>query len=99
MQPALILAILTFSNLMRSSTAELGEEGMRRTFWLKEKAQAALEAAVAVNVIDPDLAQAAWVRCFSAKRSIQPLTTFVAPLCVRDLISADAQVKQDQVCP
>ena len=61
MQPALVLAILTWANLIRSSTAELGDDGMKRTLWLKERAQAALEAAITVNVIDPDLAQAAWV--------------------------------------
>ena len=61
MQPALVLALLMFSNYLRSSTFELGSEGMRRTNWLRDKAQAALDASVNAAWIDPSLAQAAWV--------------------------------------
>ena len=62
MQPALVYALLMWSNYHRSSAIDLGMEGMRRTIWLKEKAQAALEASVNAGWIDPGLAQAAWVR-------------------------------------
>lgn len=65
MQPALVLAILMFSNYLRSSMAELGVEGIERTLWLKEKAQAAIDASVNAQWVDPGLAQAAWV-CFSS---------------------------------
>ncbi|KAI5121039.1 hypothetical protein M0805_008615 [Coniferiporia weirii] len=61
MQPALILAMLMFTNFLRSNNAELGEEGRRRTYWLKEKAQAALDASINASWIDPGLAQAAWL--------------------------------------
>ncbi|KAH8113570.1 hypothetical protein DFH11DRAFT_1510242 [Phellopilus nigrolimitatus] len=61
MQPALVLAILAFGVFLRSSNADLGEEGMVRTLWLKEKAQAALDASVAASWVDPGLAQAAWI--------------------------------------
>lgn len=62
MQPALILAILMMSNFLRSSDADMGTEGRERTLWLREKAQAALEASVNAGWIDSALAQAAWVR-------------------------------------
>lgn len=62
MQPALVLALLVFSNYLRCSTLELGLEGMRRTEWLRDKTQAALDASVSAAWIDPGLAQAAWVR-------------------------------------
>ncbi|OCB87151.1 hypothetical protein A7U60_g5665 [Sanghuangporus baumii] len=61
MQPALVFALLVWSNYLRSSTVDLGAEGMRRTLWLKEKAQAALDASVNASWIDPGLAQAAWL--------------------------------------
>ena len=61
MQPALVLAILMMSNFLRSSEAEMGGEGRTRTLWLREKAQAALEASVNAGWIDAGLAQAAWV--------------------------------------
>lgn len=82
MQPALVLVILTWSNLIRSSTAELGDDGMRRTLWLKEKAQAALEAAISVNVIDPELAQAAWVSGMSFVL-FMPMLNTVFPATLR----------------
>lgn len=71
MQPALVLAALTMSTFLRSSEAELGEEGRRRTLWLREMAQAALEASAAGARIDPGLAQAAWV-------SILPLGPYLS---------------------
>ncbi|EJC99066.1 uncharacterized protein FOMMEDRAFT_95074, partial [Fomitiporia mediterranea MF3/22] len=61
MQPALILAVLMFSNYLRSSAVELGSEGMMRTNWLRDKAHAALDASVNASWIDPGLAQAAWL--------------------------------------
>lgn len=60
-QPALVLAMLMHANFLRSSEAELGEEGRARTFWLREKAHAALDASVYAGCVDPGLAQAAWV--------------------------------------
>lgn len=62
MQPALVFSALGMSYFMRSSEAELGADGMARTMWLMDKAQAALEASVHASWIDGELAQAAWVR-------------------------------------
>lgn len=62
MQPALVFAALGMSYFIRSSAAELGVDGMTRTIWLMDKAQAALETSVNASWIDGELAQAAWVR-------------------------------------
>ncbi|KLO16752.1 hypothetical protein SCHPADRAFT_847678, partial [Schizopora paradoxa] len=61
MQPALIYAVLGMGYFIRSSAAELGADGMTRTIWLMDKAQAALEASVHASWIDGELAQAAWI--------------------------------------
>lgn len=63
MQPALVLAMLMQANFLRSSEAELGEAGRTRTFWLREKALAAIDASIYGGCVDPGLAQAAWVMC------------------------------------
>jgi len=61
MQPALVFSALGMSYFMRSSEAELGADGMARTMWLMDKAQAALEASVHASWVDGELAQAAWI--------------------------------------
>ena len=71
MQPALVLAILMMSNFLRSSEAEMGGEGRTRTLWLREKAQAALEASVNAGWIDAGLAQAAWVCLRNFRASVR----------------------------
>lgn len=76
MQPALVLAILMFSNFFRSNTMELGSEGLKRTMWLREKAQAAMDASIAASWIDAGLAQAAWVMIFLSCFSFLYLTVY-----------------------
>lgn len=68
MQPALVFALLMHANFLRSSEAELGGEGRERTFWLRGKAHAALDASIYAGCVDPGLAQAAWVRVFVITR-------------------------------
>jgi hypothetical protein len=61
MQPAFVLALLALSQLLKSSEAQLGARGRERALWLRDKAQAALDASINAQWIDPGLAQAAWV--------------------------------------
>ena len=62
MQPSLVFAGLALSTLMRSSEMELGTAGRTRAAWLRDQAQASLEASWNAQWIDMTLAKAALVR-------------------------------------
>lgn len=62
MQPSLVLAALALSTLMKSSEVGLGAQGRSFALWLREAAQSALDASLAVNWMEPALAYAAYVR-------------------------------------
>jgi hypothetical protein len=61
-QPSVVLSALAMATLMRSSETGLGREGRKFALWLRDAAQASLDASVNASWIDPSLAQAAFVR-------------------------------------
>jgi hypothetical protein len=61
-QPSLIFSALALSTLMQSTEVGLGKEGRKFALWLRDAAQASLDASVNVSWIDPNLAKAAFVR-------------------------------------
>jgi len=61
MQPSLVLAGLALSTFMASSEINRGNTGRMRSLWLRDMAQAALDASFNAQWIEPALAQAAWV--------------------------------------
>ncbi|KAG1790494.1 uncharacterized protein HD556DRAFT_1310512 [Suillus plorans] len=61
MQPSLVFAGLALATLMKSSEMELGSAGRERAVWLRDKAQAWLEASMNSQWIDITLAKAALI--------------------------------------
>ncbi|OJA20523.1 hypothetical protein AZE42_01595 [Rhizopogon vesiculosus] len=61
MQPSLVFAGLALATLMKSSEMELGSAGRERAIWLRDKAQAWLEASWNSQWIDMTLAKAALI--------------------------------------
>ncbi|KAG1751431.1 uncharacterized protein EDB91DRAFT_1105483 [Suillus paluster] len=61
MQPSLVFAGLALATLMKSSEMELGSAGRERAVWLRDKAQAWLEASWNSQWIDMTLAKAALI--------------------------------------
>ncbi|KAG1832399.1 hypothetical protein EV424DRAFT_1342372 [Suillus variegatus] len=61
MQPSLVFAGLALATLMKSSEMELGSAGRERAVWLRDKAQAWLEASLNSQWIDITLAKAALI--------------------------------------
>ncbi|KAG1812086.1 uncharacterized protein BJ212DRAFT_1371289 [Suillus subaureus] len=61
MQPSLVFAGLALATLMKSSEMELGSAGRERAVWLRDKAQAWLEASLNSQWIDMTLAKAALI--------------------------------------
>ena len=61
LQPSFVLAALALSTLMKSSEMGLGPQGRSFALWLKDAAQSAFEASLAVNWMEPTLAHAAYV--------------------------------------
>lgn len=62
MQPSFVFAGLALATLMKSSEMELGTAGRTRAAWLRDQAQASLEASWNAQWIDITLAKAALVR-------------------------------------
>ena len=62
MQPSLVFAGLALATLMKSSAVELSTVGRTRAAWLRDQAQASLEASWNAQWIDITLAKAALVR-------------------------------------
>ncbi|CAE6452579.1 unnamed protein product [Rhizoctonia solani] len=60
-QPALILAALAYSTFTQSSEIERGQDGRSKAMELRTQAQAALDASLNSQRLDPTLAQAAWL--------------------------------------
>ncbi|KAF9515856.1 hypothetical protein BS47DRAFT_1315770, partial [Hydnum rufescens UP504] len=60
-QPSLIFAALALSMFLKSSDLELGAKGRTTALWLRDQAQAALEASLNSGFITPGLTQAALV--------------------------------------
>ncbi|PVF96723.1 hypothetical protein CPB86DRAFT_786652 [Serendipita vermifera] len=60
-QPSLVFATLAVATLMKSSEAGLGKEGRKFALWLRDAAQASLDASVNASWIDPSLAKAALI--------------------------------------
>ncbi|CAE6516745.1 unnamed protein product [Rhizoctonia solani] len=60
-QPALILAALAYSTFTQSSEIERGQDGRAKAMQLRFQAQAALDASLNSQRLDPTLAQAAWL--------------------------------------
>lgn len=60
-QPSLILAALAYSTFTQSSEIERGQSGRSKAMELRTQAQAALEASLNSQRLDPTLAQAAWL--------------------------------------
>ncbi|CAE6421236.1 unnamed protein product [Rhizoctonia solani] len=60
-QPALILAALAYSTFTQSSEIERGQAGRTKAMELRVQAQAALDASLNSQRLDPTLAQAAWL--------------------------------------
>ncbi|CAE7156896.1 unnamed protein product [Rhizoctonia solani] len=60
-QPALILAALAYSTFTQSSEIERGQAGRTKAMELRAQAQAALDASLNSQRLDPTLAQAAWL--------------------------------------
>ncbi|KAG9101620.1 hypothetical protein FS749_005158 [Ceratobasidium sp. UAMH 11750] len=60
-QPSLLLAALAYSTFTQSSEIEKGSAGRARAMELRNYAQAALEASLNSQRLDPTLAQAAWL--------------------------------------
>ncbi|CAE6527496.1 unnamed protein product [Rhizoctonia solani] len=60
-QPALILAALAYSTFTQSSEIERGHSGRAKAMELRTQAQAALDASLNSQRLDPTLAQAAWL--------------------------------------
>ncbi|KDN42120.1 hypothetical protein RSAG8_06978, partial [Rhizoctonia solani AG-8 WAC10335] len=60
-QPALILAALAYSTFTQSSEIESGQAGRAKAMELRGQAQAALDASLNSQRLDPTLAQAAWL--------------------------------------
>ncbi|KAJ1309633.1 hypothetical protein OPQ81_006401 [Rhizoctonia solani] len=60
-QPALILAALAYSTFTQSSEIERGQDGRAKAMDLRAQAQAALDASLNSQRLDPTLAQAAWL--------------------------------------
>jgi hypothetical protein len=81
MQPSLVFAGLALATLMKSSEMELGSAGRERAIWLRDKAQAWLEASWNSQWIDMTLAKAALV-------SVQfgLLSVFVVDILPRSLL-------------
>ncbi|KIJ54399.1 hypothetical protein M422DRAFT_222008 [Sphaerobolus stellatus SS14] len=61
MQPSLVIAALAMSNFLQSSELQGGNAGRSRSIWLRDLAQASLEASFNARWVDPTLAQAAWL--------------------------------------
>ncbi|KIJ68076.1 hypothetical protein HYDPIDRAFT_173755 [Hydnomerulius pinastri MD-312] len=61
MQPSLVFAGLALATLMKSSEMELGTAGRNRALWLRDQAQASLEASWNSQWIDMTLAKAALI--------------------------------------
>ncbi|KAF9227168.1 hypothetical protein BS17DRAFT_727147 [Gyrodon lividus] len=61
MQPSLVFAGLALATLMKSSEMELGTAGRNRAVWLRDQAQASLEASWNSQWIDMTLAKAALI--------------------------------------
>ncbi|CCA70549.1 hypothetical protein PIIN_04486 [Serendipita indica DSM 11827] len=59
-QPSIVLSALAMSTLMKSSETGLGSEGRRFSLWLRDAAQASLDASLNVGWIEPSLVQAAY---------------------------------------
>ncbi|CAG8745248.1 12475_t:CDS:2, partial [Acaulospora colombiana] len=59
-QPSVVLSALAMATLMRSSETGLGREGRKFALWLRDAAQASLDASINASWIDPSLAQAAF---------------------------------------
>jgi hypothetical protein len=70
MQPSLVFAGLALATLMKSSEMELGSAGRERAVWLRDKAQAWLEASLNSQWIDMTLAKAALVSVYFQLLSI-----------------------------
>lgn len=62
MQPSLVFAGLALSTFLKSSEINRGRNGRIRALWIRDMAQASLDASFNARWIDPTLAQAAWVR-------------------------------------
>ncbi|CAE6404179.1 unnamed protein product [Rhizoctonia solani] len=60
-QPALVLAALAYSTFTQSSEIERGQAGRAKAMELRVQAQAALDASLNSQRLDPTLAQAAWL--------------------------------------
>ncbi|KAG8214094.1 hypothetical protein J3R82DRAFT_10852 [Butyriboletus roseoflavus] len=61
MQPSLVFAGLALATLMKSSEMELSTAGRNRAAWLRDQAQASLEASWNAQWIDMTLAKAAFI--------------------------------------
>ncbi|KIM31558.1 hypothetical protein M408DRAFT_21577 [Serendipita vermifera MAFF 305830] len=59
-QPSVVLSALAIATMMKSSEVGLGEEGRRFALWLRDAAQASLDASISASWIEPSLAQAAF---------------------------------------
>ena len=70
MQPSLVFAGLALATLMKSSEMELGTQGRTRAAWLRDQAQASLEASWNAQWIDMTLAKAALVRARFLPRNL-----------------------------
>ena len=68
LQPALIMATLALSTLMKSSEIELGQDGRERALFWRDCAQDALQQACNSRDLDYTLAEAALVSVFTAER-------------------------------
>ncbi|CAG8648862.1 3167_t:CDS:2, partial [Acaulospora colombiana] len=88
-QPSLVLAILSVATLMKSSEAGLGIEGRKFALWLRDAAQASLDASVNASWIDPSLARAAFVR---DKVSIYLLDSLIQAMNLTTLDAHDPMV-------
>lgn len=62
LQPSLVLSGLALATFMKSSETGLGSKGREFALWLRDAAQSALDASLNTGWIDPNLAQAAFVR-------------------------------------
>lgn len=63
-QPSLVLSALALATLMKSSEIGFGEPGRKRALYLRNTAQASLEAAWNAHRVDTTLAEAAMVGIF-----------------------------------